>query len=209
LTLVPKRHFKTESGAKPLAGKFVRAWEIAAGLQHSIKIHFQFEGSDIVDRSPNPGQIASQAVESLSFVDNVSVAVGITRYSAILPHFELTPEVDMLWTRYCRYLEGRELLTTMAFWCLTLLEIGSGSSKSRRQSAAKKYDIDFKVLKKIGDLTSEDKGDHLTARKASASQKPLLEKEKSWIKSAIKAIIRHLATHKTGSKLEMKDLPPL
>jgi hypothetical protein len=209
LNLVPKEHFPNESEIRPIADAFVLAWEVDTGLRDGHRVHFQFQGCDVVDLKPSPRMALAFGASTIAAVGNVTLKAFKTTYPNPPAGFTVTPEVDMLWARYCRYLADREPLSAMAYWCLTLLETNSGSSKSKRECAAKKYDIHFDVLKKLGDLTSAGKGDHSTARKASANQRLLSQGEKNWIESAIKTIIHHLATRKMGITLEMKDLPPL
>ena len=108
----------------------------------------------------------------------------------------------MLWDRYCRFVEGREPLFAMAYFCLSFLERGN------RTQAAQHYSIQSDVLKKLGELTST-RGDKATARKLSSTTEPLSSSEATWIESAIKEIIKHLATLRPGQILKMTDLPLL
>jgi hypothetical protein len=100
-------------------------------------------------------------------------------------------------------LAGSEPLLSMAYFCLTLLERGD------RRAAAQQFAIDYEVLKKLGELTST-RGDHHTARKASAPLHPLTADEAHWIEATIKAIGKHLAARVRDSKpLSLADLPKL
>ena len=111
--------------------------------------------------------------------------VGMSHYPAPAKHFVLTPNAESLWLRYVGFLEGREPLLSMAYFCLTVLESASGS----RGAASKRYRISEKVLRKLGELTAT-RGDRLSARKATARpQQSLSGAESAWIQSVVKALI--------------------
>ena len=72
----------------------------------------------------------------------------------------VSPDVETLWRRYEGYLEGKEPISSMANFCLTLVkQRGSG-----RKGAAKLLGIAFDVLRKLDELAAT-KGDEKTARK--------------------------------------------
>ena len=208
LTLEPKEHFESEAELRPLADDFVRGWEITAGMQSDRPVFdFRFEGSNIKDRNPTPGTATAHLTNHMHASDTVQTERSAATYPTPPQDFRLTPEVEVLWNRYCRFLEGGELLLSMGYFCLTFLESRFLGGDKRRQ-AANHYDIDFDVLDKLGDLTST-RGDHTTARKASPATTPLSDGETAWINAAIKAIIKHLATRQLGQSLTMTDLPSL
>jgi hypothetical protein len=132
--------------------------------------------------------------------------------------FRVSPDVETLWHRYQMYLDGKDQLQAMAYFCLTLLElIAAGPSAARRGQgkrrieASNMFSIEYDVLNQLGELTSA-KGDQLTARKAQTTPIPLSEKERIWIEAAIKQIIRRIGEHSSGQtlpKIKMVDLPPL
>ena len=206
LRLEPRGHFETESEVRPLADAYVAAWEIDAGLRCGPKFHFLFEGSEIVDRQPTPGTIAVTLADSLSHtsVDSLSVTVTLSAYPNPPQAFVVTPEVEILWARYCQYVANREPLTGMAYFNYTVIKATAGSIRN----AAQHFGIQEKVLKRLGELSSE-RGDNLIARKVTPRRKPLSQIEKNWVECAIKAIIRQLATRQSGTRLMMSDLPPL
>lgn len=204
LTLEPKEHFESEERIRPLADKFIQSWEISAGLKYDRPdFNFRFEGSQIVDRNPTPGTAEVHSAEHLYFSDTVRVEKFNTVYPDPPKEFRITPEVELFWNRYCRYVEDKEPLLGMAYSCLTYLE-----RDKVRSAAAQHYGIELDVLNMLGKLTST-RGDNSTARKFSSDTTPLSSDEETWIKSAIVKIINHLATIKPGQILKMTDLPPL
>lgn len=208
LTLEPKEHFESEAQVRPLADDYVRGWEIAAGLQSGrLVFDFRFEGSHIEDRNPAPGTASVHHSSHLHIAGTVQVEKISPAYPAPPQDFQLTPEVETLWNRYSRFLEGGELLLSMAYFCVTFLESRFLGGDQRRQ-AANQYGIHIDVLNKLGELTST-RGDNITARKASGAATPLSGSEGAGINAAIKAIIKHLATRQAGQIIRMTDLPPL
>lgn len=109
------------------------------------------------------------------------------------------------------YLDGREPLLDMAYFCLTQVEFKAGGRKrTRRQLAAARYRIDKDVLAMMGTLTSEH-GDRWSARKASAAH-PLTGSQGAWVEATVKHLIWRLGDTRIGSALPlitMSDLPPL
>ena len=131
---------------------------------------------------------------------DVHLKVTRSQYPPPPVAFHVTPEVEVLWDRFNRYIEQKEPLLSMAYFCLTLLERGD------RKAAAQAYNIDYSLLRKLGELTST-RGDNATARKATVT-KQLSGDEKSWIEQAIKSIIRHIAEGR-ATKLLLSSLPPV
>jgi hypothetical protein len=208
LTLEPKNHYSSVAQIRPLADDYVRGWEIDRALRSgSLEFNFRFEGAQIVDRQPGPGKAFVDILDVMTLVDSVDVKKSSTAYPAPPDNFQITTEVEVLWKHYSRFLKGGELLQSMAYSCLDLLE-GRFAERGKRRRAANHYGIDFDVLKNLGELTS-NRGDPVTARKPSKARIPLSASESRWVKEAIKAIIKHLATRQPGQILKMSDLPPL
>ncbi len=109
----------------------------------------------------------------------------------------------------------------MAYLCLTVLE-GSAAERDKakgkkREKAGNQYCIDIGVLSTLGNLCTE-KGDTTEARKYSENRTftPLSSKEKKWIVSVIKALIRRVGEYEyarsTGAELKqitMGDFPKI
>lgn len=207
LRLIPKNHYSTESEARSVTDPFVESWEIASGLSFkNDAFKFSFRRSNIIDRSPFPGL---HIYDSLSLTDSATLSIKAIRTSYPAPPltFNRTEKVKVLWERYRLFLNGKEPLLSMAYSCLTFLEWGQGEHSGGREPAALFFGIDLAVLKKIGEISS-DRGDSLTARKFKKNLIPLTYEEETWIREAIPAIIRHIASDDPGkSQLLMSDLP--
>jgi hypothetical protein len=204
LTLVPKEHFPNEYEIKPIADAFVLAWEVDTGLRDGHRVRFHFEGCDVIDLNPSPSMAFVFGTSAIASVGNVTLKVFKTAYPNPPAHFTATPEVDMLWARYCQYWVGKEPLQGTAYFCYSVLKSAAGSNRA----ASHQFGIQEKVLTKLRELSSE-RGDNLSVRKLTPRTAPLAENERNWLECAIKTVIHHLGTRSAGTKVEMKDLPSL
>ena len=122
-------------------------------------------------------------------------------------------DVETLWQRYNNYLDGKEPLPAMAYFCLTLIENKAGGKK-KRESAAKLFLIDEEILSTLGNLTT-NRGDPKTARKVPEKGKNMIalsNNEEKWIKAAVKILIRRmgeLANIQSAQPITMSDLPKI
>ena len=195
-------------------------WEVLIGLEvEPDDLRFFFSHSEIIDLSPSDESTLSVNVQSsvhAHLVANVELQVSRHEYPSLPTHFLLTPNVETMYYRFRAYRQNRESLTSMAYFCLTILESGEEYYGSkRRERVAEKYNIDFKVLKKLGDLTSE-RGDQLETRKYPKSGQliPLKPVEKKWIEEVIKAIILRVGEAEFSKEeslpiLSLDDFPEL
>ena len=76
------------------------------------------------------------------------------------------------------------MLTSMAQFCLTVLERASGG----RKNAAKQYGIKFKVLRRVGSLCTNKGG-----RKAQGVAESLTDLERDFLSNTAKTMIRRAA----------------
>jgi len=192
LTVEMRDHFAEEAKARRVVDPFIKCWELDIALtQGRREVQFEFVTAEIIDRNPStPGQ--SQTIEAgagMIAITGFEAIVQVTRKNYPRPPRQLsyTPDVESLWKRYEGYLDGREPLMSMAYFCLSLLQ----SSTKGRANAASIYKVDPQVLDKLGELTSE-RGDKSEARKLdrSSTLTPLTGPEISWIQEALKTLIR-------------------
>lgn len=183
-------HFPDILSARNYIEPFLRAWEIHSALQMRKKeFHFRFSNADIVDRCPEPpsphkimvgGSVAEVKISATAHAH-------ITRLAYPVPpsNFEVNKVVNVLWERFEKYLEGKEPLLSMAYFCLTYMESIAGT----RKRIGAKYSIPLNVLNKLGELTAKE-GDELTARKGKGHKlTPLSLENKQWIEATIRLLI--------------------
>ena len=211
-------HFASVEDARKAVDRFLKAWEIDAALRYGTQeIFFVYEDAEIIDRNPPlPGSSQTIQLSTLGMVvvtGNVSAHITRRKYPEPPSLFRSSPDVEVMWYRFNGYLEGREPLLSMAYFCLTMIEASTGMRKNKRQQAAENYNIHIDVLNKLGELTSS-RGDPKTARKfiSDVTLAPLNSKEVTWIESAIKAIIRRVGENLSTDSLPvitLRDLPEL
>lgn len=192
LVVTMKTHLATEEEARVCVEPFLRAWELDNALfRHRRYLTFKFDRSEVIDREPRkPGEpivLHVKPISILCLVDVANVVVSQPTYPAPPAQFVASPEAENMWFRYDRCIHGGEPLTSMGYFCLTQLTTTAGN----RNDAALQYSIESKVLSELGRLTTT-RGNVTEARKveAGAMLTDLTEAEKTWILSAVRALIR-------------------
>ena len=169
---------------------FLRSWELDDALLKGRRIiKFNFYDAKIINPN-NPNETIIPSTFGIILGLASEIRVGYHFYPNPPNMFNISPDVLTLWQRYEGYLENHEPLSSMAYFCLTLLQWRAGN----RKNAAKKYKIDFKILTRLGILTAENKGNEKNAQKLKAGKSfsPLTSIEVEWIKAALIAIIRRV-----------------
>ena len=214
LTCHMREHYPAVGEARRVVEDFLHSWEIKTELEMGRgEMRFKFEDSQVIDRDPPPpGSPKIVRVSgTVNITSNVSGILHIKRRKYPDPPtvFTVTPDVETLWQRYNNFLDGKEPLPSMAYFCLTVVQNKAGG----RKPAAKLFLIQETILSKLGDLTS-NKGDAETARKApkEGSIPALSEKEKKWIEAVVKILIRRtgeLVNIQSSQLITMTDLPKI
>ena len=212
-----KKHYPTADEARAVVDEYLRAWEILIGLEHDPDdLCFVFDRPDVIDRSPHETEkniMNSQAhVAASTATSNVHLHVSRDRYPPFPQNFIASLDAETMYLRYRAYRQNREKLTSMAYMCFTVLTAsagGQGKAKGNKklEKAADQYNISSKVLNKLSRLSTE-RGDATEARKypKNGTFTPLSPKEKEWIVSVIKALIRRVGEYEcarsTGAELK-------
>jgi hypothetical protein len=214
VTFEPAEHFATEEEARDAVTPFLRSWEVEADLAKNYgTIRFKFVRADLTDRDPpKPGEpqvINVMGAGVVVVAGTATLHLGLHKYPDPPAAFRSTPEVELGYRRWTRFLEGKEPLPSMAYFILTLLESAAGG----RPAAASTFRVDRRVLAELGRLSST-KGDGQSARKLRTGQ-PLDEltgAESNWLQQAVRLLIRRLGEHASGAPLSditLNDLPSL
>jgi len=215
-----KQHYSTADEAKAVVEQYVQAWDILIGLEQDPgDLQLVFGHADIIDRSPDTsdknvvnlqGHVSVHVILSDSFSSHASRG----KYPSFPKNFSASLDAETMYLRYKAYRKNRETLASMAYMYLTIFEAGAGGRK-RRKEAARQYNIAKAVLNTLGNLTA-NKGNREEARKFPEDGKfePLRPKEKEWIVTVIKALIRRAGEYAYDPKaklrqLSMKDFPDL
>ncbi len=217
LTCTMNQHFASIEDARTVIDSYLRAWELETALRRGrSELHFVYgDKAEVIDRNPSPTPAGNvvylSAHGGLTITGTATLSTKVNRITYPDPptYFRITPNVETMWGRYQGYVEGRELLLSMAYFCLTMIEIEAGG----RTVAANKYHVDLPVLSTLGKLTSI-RGDQSTARKMTRQHTgaALAGKERNWIEAAVKALILRVGEYDPQNPmplLTMQDLPAL
>jgi hypothetical protein len=215
LTITMRDHYPSERSARDAVGRYLRAWEIRSAVNLGTgrpEFHFEFERSELVDRDPplpgEPETVTAKFTLPLEAQMSASASVEHHAYPSPPSDFALGLDVETLWDRWVGYLERREPLQSMAYFCLTVLQRAAGG----RREAASHYGVSRKILDTLAQLS--EAGDATTARKMQMTPRPLTDAERAWMEAAVLVLIRRAGEVAVGSgsalaKITLADLPSL
>jgi len=223
LTCRMKTHYASVSAARKEIESYLRAWEVNANLsQGKGSIRFVYQDANVIDLAPQrTGHgvvVCGKAIAMGIGTATVSVQISRKNYPPPPENFAVSPDVETLLYRYQGYLDGKEPLPSMAYFCLKLIEVfyGQETKTKERQAAARSLRMEFRVLSELGRLTTT-KGDITTARKPPAQGiwQPLSGTERRWIEAVIRRLIYRVGEYAAcgGSsslnEATLRDFPPL
>lgn len=205
-------HFPTVESADEALKDYRRAWEFDAQLERgpdTFRLVLDRESSEIVDRNPTPGGVSLHDI--IAVTDAVKLVAEPLTYPEPPSDIALTPDIETMYHRYMDYRMGREPLAGMASFCLTVLEAAAGAQTRRRATAAKMFNIDIRILSKVGELSANRGG--TKARKADGVTTEFNSQECQFLEKAVKVVIRRMAEQQSSGKqlpmISMSDLPSL
>ncbi len=210
-----KEHYATEEQAREAVAEYIRVWEFDATLEYGSSDTFRlvFENPEIIDRKPTPGRMSIAAyIPAPSASLAVSVLTRPPAYPEPRSDIALNPDARTMHQRYLGYRGGREPLASMANFCLTVLEASTRRPKRKRPAAAELYNVDERILDKIGELSAHRGG--AAARKAAGIRTEFSSQERHFLDQALKVIIRRVAQRERMADAELpriswSDLPPI
>ena len=206
----------TEEAAIRAVSDYIERWEFLAQLERGRdSFRLRLERAVFTEPDPIPGEVRGsglpiRAVVTLGNAQGVTYPCGYPTPPSRTTGVSITPDVKSMFDRYKGYLEGKERLDGMAYFCLTVLE-GAASQEpgkgSLRKRAARAYDLDPAVLNEIGRLSAKH------GRKADGKDDPLKSDDRRFLEEATKRIIRRMAEKahdpaKTLPKITLAGLPP-
>ena len=207
-----KDHYATEAEARKAVDPYIAAWEFEAGLRHGPNaFKLRFDCADIEDLDPETGKVfmRRKPVRLHGILGPVQLISGRRHYpSPPTEAIAISTDVQSMFDRYMGYRSGKELLPSMAYFCVTVLEAAAGG----RKGAAERYQISKSVLERIGRLSST-KGGPSAARKQVGANAELAPDERRFLEQAVKAVIRRAAevAHSPclpRKKITMNDFSP-
>jgi hypothetical protein len=205
-------HFASVEEAHAAVEPVLERWQFWDDLHERNELRFELVDHKTIDRKPTPGAYhiaAGTGYFKLSAELEMEGHVSRGTWPEPPPDIMLSPDALTLRDRWIRYHEGRETLLSAANFALTVV-LANGPG---RRNAATNYNIQEKVLSKLGELAA-NRGGNEEARKADGRGRPLSSSERSWIDAAFKALVIRVAeqAHHGGpppTPLTMKNLPDL
>jgi hypothetical protein len=210
LTARLKYHHADIESARAEVDPIVRSWEVRGGLAYgNADFRFRFLKGETIDRHPTGGVAELAATMTLRVGVDARLSLMHSAFPEPPQDFTATPEVDVMWDRYVAYTQGRERLSGMAYYCLTVVEGLAGG----RRNIPRHLNVDLDVARKLGDLT-ETGGDARTARKVvHGKYRPLTAEEETWVKAVVLMLIKRCGEMAGGRPslpfISFRDLPPL
>ena len=191
-----KKHYATEEAARTSIAEYICAWEVDAGLKGGANcFKLKYYDRQIEDRSPTPGM---KDVSWTFRAGTPTVTISATvdkQYPPPPPGLKIIPDVQLMYNRYMDYLQGREPLTSMAYFCWTMV----------KDDPTTKTDFSRRVCNTIGRL-SLGGGPKYARKREGINKEPLTDQECHFLMEAIKAIIRRAAERAHGPN---RGLPPI
>ena len=213
-----KQHYASVQEARGAVRDYISAWEFSENLTYLNAFKLVFRQPKVVDRKPTPGVtrfIGPQACFQVRGHAELTI-VNPRPYPVPPSTFKrVPPDAKRMYERFFRSRAGKEPLPSMAYFCLTALEASVVSSdQKRREAAAKKYNIEKRVLDKIGELSSK-RGGKNDARKAygtTGALRDITVEERRFLTEAIARIIYRMAETESAegqasSQIRLAGLP--
>ena len=232
-------HYATEEEARKAVEEYIENWELTAGLRGGPRVFkLVYWKAEIEYRNVELGHHMVRPDPVFWQVTTSQPTITLTKSYPPPPQsrLKITPDVQSMYDRWAGYRLGKELLPSMAYFCLTILEAlakalakealanpKNGDRKKKkekidvREKAATYYQISQKVLDKIAELSTKKGG--RAARKAEGRNtddcnKDLKLEQARFLEEAVKAMILHMAAHEYDpdnmpSKIKLTDLPKL
>jgi hypothetical protein len=211
------QHFATVPEARQQVEPILEAWSLDVCLTTGRnEFVFEYRTADMVDRNPTPGHVLHAAVgEFVVIGETITTTVTRPNYPPVPTELLITEKVRTMWNRYLRFIDGKEPILSMAYFCLTLLEQSTERRFNQRKHAARRYAVSIELLDAFGKLVSE-RGDATQARKYSRDlpRTSLTASEEAWLSRAVRLIIRRKAEYDKApgrqfSQIGLEQLPPI
>ena len=184
-----KEHYATVSEAQAVVQPFIDQWEFEEELRIGPgQFALRLEKPEITDRQPTQGVFVG-IPSPIRFNFRVSKAAGIVSRPYPQPPSEAPmdvrdPDVDVMRYRYLLYRQERDLLASMAYFCL---DVFTKRLSHDFADAANKHKISHNLIIKVHDLSSNKGG--AQGRHAHGIVQTLTSDERRILDKAVVAMI--------------------
>ena len=204
------QHYGNVPEARTAVDAYLRSWEIKAGVSRAAEIfRFFFQSANVVDRAPPvPGSLHAAAIcEVVCAADLCTTSLTMAVYPPPPIDFIANELVEMLWYRYSLYLNRREPIFGMAYFCYTCIK----KTCSKDNNTAMKFKVSQVVLRKLSELSTK-LGDKTNARKLTSDLRLPTQNEINWLGETVRSLIQQIGMVSAGvqpSELTMANLPSI
>lgn len=211
VTVWMKEHHSTTDTAREKVEEYLRRWEISSALQSGRRPLMRFECTqvEILDLEEPYSSESYRPVGASVHIGGNKVHRE-NRYPDPPEDFALSTEVEVMWTLYDNYLQGRERLLPMTYTCVSWITHPDGI-----KAAAERYKVSINVLSLLKKQSSRS-GKGVEARKMDNNERrqDLTSKERRWIEAAVRALIKRAGQYaadpkKAWPEITNSNLPPL
>lgn len=218
-----KERHSTAADARARVEEYLRSWEIDVALRTGGRIRLEYERAELMDSAPGVAVLSFDVtIKDYVLVADagtytlrgkpVGTVVQRNEYPQPPADFHATPLVETLWLHLNAYLEGRERLTGMTYFCVTAITAETDGDETE---AAKRFRISREIIRTLKRLSSAV-GTKETARKVTPGTpfRAHTPPEEEWIKSAVAALIRRVGEEAANPgadlpEITMSNLPNL
>lgn len=190
-----KLHFGSVKEARAAVEPFLHLWALWDALNPLLSgFRLEYSMADVIDRNPPPGNYINMVLQPPQMSARGAVWDGSFGCYPEPPPEQaaLDADIEVMAFRHWLYRQGRDTLGAMAYFCLTVTEANAPPGKgNQRRRAAQRYNVDFAVLDKLGELTSTRGG--RDARKRVRDVADLTPSERMWIEDTVVQLIRRAA----------------
>jgi len=213
-SFTPLTHFRSVERARASLEPLLRNWETEWDILWQVRLCFEFE-SYLLEPQPGDGTIKSAAAALAIKQVSLGAAYNVARPVPSPPSGKqrYTPLAAQLRTWWHEIEERRERLLVGANLIRTALlsEFGESRKGEAREVAAKKLNVEERVLSTLGQLC--DKNDPVEGRKSKREIEPLASNEKTWVHDTVGILVRRAVEIQSDQvglpTIRMKDLPRL
>ena len=142
LTIIPKIEYESIEAARKEIDIQVYSYETYWRLSQDTEVKFSFDYAETKDE----GKTVLEKVITKNLPLEKAIKSIKNKYPLPPNNFCLSPDVDSLLYRFNNYLNGKENILGMAYFCLTLIESKSGIKNNKRKTISNKLKIDDQVL---------------------------------------------------------------
>jgi hypothetical protein len=200
VTVWMKEHHCAGDSARKKVEDYLRRWEVLSALQHNGRrlMHFECKRVEVLDLE-DPFSCKRTSPLEVSFEARWAYMRSHDQYPALPDDFDFTADVEVMWTLYDRYIEGRERLLTMAYTCLTWLQYRVAGNNEK---VAQEYNVNQEVLDHLGKLSSTlGAGAEARKKKRSESQgRDPTPKERLWLEATVRILIKRAGEYAADPK---------